>query len=191
MTHRKNATMHSQSVRFSPTGHSWAAATSEGLMVYSLNEQPFTPVALTEAATPQRVRSLLNKKKYGQALVLSMHLNDSEIVREAFEAVPVENIQLVAKSIPAGFLQRLLDLISVALADTPHLEFYLNWVNTLMNGNIATVQTPQFMRTLRALKRAVNSHQNDLTEVCDENQYMMSYAMSLSTLIDEDQNTNK
>jgi periodic tryptophan protein 2 len=183
MTHRKNATMRSQSVRFSPTGHSWAAATSEGLMVYSLNEQPFTPVALSEAATPQRVRSLLNKKKYGQALVLSMHLNDSIIVREAFEAVPVENIQVVAKSIPAGFLQRLLDLISVALADTPHIEFYLNWINTLMNGNIVTVQTPQFMRTLRGLKRAVNSHQNDLKEVCDENQYMMSYAMSLSTLV--------
>jgi periodic tryptophan protein 2 len=186
MTHRKNATMRSQSVRFSPTGHSWAAATSEGLMVYSLNEQPFTPVALSEAATPQRVRSLLNKKKYGQALVLSMHLNDSEIVREAFEAVPVENISIVAKSIPAGFLQRLLDLISVALADTPHLEFYLIWVNTLMNGNITTVQTPQFMRTLRALKRAVSSHQNDLNVVCDENQYMISYAMSLSTLVDED-----
>ena len=95
MTRRKNAEMHSQSVRFSPTGHSWAAATSEGLMVYSLNEQPFTPVALTEAATPQRVRSFIKKQKYGEALILSMHLNDSTIVREAFEAVPLESIPIV------------------------------------------------------------------------------------------------
>ena len=32
-------------------------------------------------------------------------------------------------------------------------------------------------------------NQNDLNEVCDENQYMMSYAASLSTLIDQDQDT--
>jgi hypothetical protein len=45
-------------VRFSATGREWAAATSDGLLVYALNEDLlFDPIDMDESVTPQAVLS--------------------------------------------------------------------------------------------------------------------------------------
>jgi periodic tryptophan protein 2 len=182
LSRKKDSKVQSKCVRFSPNGHAWAAATTRGLMVYSMDEQPFAPIALTEAVTPQRVRKMIEKKRYGQALLLSLHLNDVDIVRQALEAVPISKIVVVGNSMPPAFLQRLLECISQSLGTTKHLEYYLRWVVTLLNGNgsLLRAQTPQFLRTMRALQKAVLQHETDLQQMCDENQYMMSYGLTLA-----------
>lgn len=46
--------MRSRAVALSPTGQSWAAATTEGLLLYSLEKgATFDPTNLTEGITPQ------------------------------------------------------------------------------------------------------------------------------------------
>ena len=46
--------MRSRAVALSPTGQSWAAATTEGLLLYSLDQgATFDPTNLTEDITPQ------------------------------------------------------------------------------------------------------------------------------------------
>ena len=114
--------------------------------------------------------------------MLSLHLNDVDIVRQALEAVPISKIVVVGNSMPPAFLQRLLECISQSLGTTKHLEYYLRWVVTLLNGNgsLLRAQTPQFLRTMRALQKAVLQHETDLQQMCDENQYMMSYGLTLA-----------
>ena len=50
----KRPQVRSRAVALSPTGQSWAAATTEGLLLYSLDQgATFDPTNLTEDITPQ------------------------------------------------------------------------------------------------------------------------------------------
>lgn len=53
------------SLQFSPTGQAWAAATTEGLLIYSLNTGlVFDPWNLEIGITPTTVRETLIKQDY-------------------------------------------------------------------------------------------------------------------------------
>lgn len=53
------------SLQFSPTGQAWAAATTEGLLIYSLNTGlVFDPWSLEIGITPVTVRETLAKQDY-------------------------------------------------------------------------------------------------------------------------------
>ena len=53
------------------SGNSWAATTTEGLMIYSLDENIlFDPFELTEEITPISVEKAKNDKEYLKALVV-------------------------------------------------------------------------------------------------------------------------
>ena len=66
-----NRTKH---VQFSPSGRSWAAATTEGLMIYSLDETlTFDPFNLDVTITPDSIRETLNEHEFFKALLVSDH----------------------------------------------------------------------------------------------------------------------
>ena len=72
----------SKCVRFSPTGRAFAAASTEGLVVYSLDDAMlFAPFELTEAITPEAVRRLLRRGRFARALVFALHLNEPGVIR--------------------------------------------------------------------------------------------------------------
>lgn len=51
---KKRPQVRSRAVALSPTGQSWAAATTEGLLLYTLDQgATFDPTDLTEDITPQ------------------------------------------------------------------------------------------------------------------------------------------
>lgn len=57
---KKRPQVRSRAVALSPTGQSWAAATTEGLLLYTLDQgATFDPTDLTEDITPQVRCSLL------------------------------------------------------------------------------------------------------------------------------------
>ncbi len=58
-------------VAFSPTGRSWAAATTEGLLIYSLDSTLiFDPFELDVDITSTNIIKILEEKKYLQALLV-------------------------------------------------------------------------------------------------------------------------
>jgi len=90
------------SLRFSSSGREWAAATSQGLQVFGLDESlVFAPEDLTIEATPENVTHAIKTEKYAQALVLALQLSSSEtdVLKAAVEAVPVASIDIVIKSV--------------------------------------------------------------------------------------------
>lgn len=70
-------------------GHCWAATTTEGLLIYSLDTQLlFDPFQLDTSITPARVRAALREGLFTRALLMALRLNERPLVQEALEAVP-------------------------------------------------------------------------------------------------------
>ena len=146
---------------------------------------------------------------------MALHLNEEDHIGNAVEAVPLASVSLVARSVPMIFLRRygtptyrraslglranmmvlpppcrLLVFISVCVAKSPHVEFYLQWALSLLqhhgrvrcpssmcvsvnHGCDTTLAVPQAIRTrgapmlaaLRALQRSVLVHKDTLTKL--------------------------
>lgn len=73
-------------------GRAWAAVSTEGLLIYSLDDVVmFDPFDLTIDLTPSTVKEALINKEYTAAIVYSFLLNDYKLVSQAMEAIPVDD----------------------------------------------------------------------------------------------------
>lgn len=59
-------------MRFSPTGQMWAACSTEGLLLYSLDDIAFDPVDLDVDITPATILATVEKQESAKALVVSL-----------------------------------------------------------------------------------------------------------------------
>ncbi len=85
--------MHVSGLEFSPTGREFAAATTEGLLIYSLDSKMlFDPFELEMEITPKFARSLVRSEDYGTALVTALRLNEPDLIREVIEQIPPEQV---------------------------------------------------------------------------------------------------
>jgi periodic tryptophan protein 2 len=76
-------------VRFSPTGQAWAAATTEGLLIYSLDKGiVFDPYLLTEEVTPKAARGALANGDFSEALLMALKLNEANLLQDVIEHIP-------------------------------------------------------------------------------------------------------
>lgn len=70
-------------------GRSWAATTTEGLLVYSLDSGLiFDPFDLDIDVTPSNIRKKLQQKEYTVAIIMAFKLNEKKLIQEVIEAVP-------------------------------------------------------------------------------------------------------
>lgn len=114
-------------LQFSPNGQQWAAATSEGLMVYSLDKGiVFDPFQMSIEVTPKAARALVIDQEYSSALIMALKLNEASLTQEIMEQIPYKDIDLVLEQLPEAFAQRAVDFIARMLS-SQHIEFYLKW----------------------------------------------------------------
>lgn len=70
-------------------GRSWAATTTEGLLIYSLDSGLiFDPFELDIDVTPSNIRKTLHQKEYAMAIIMALKLNEKKLIQEVIEAVP-------------------------------------------------------------------------------------------------------
>lgn len=85
-------------LQFSPAGHSWAACTTEGLLLYSLdNAFVFDPFLLDLGTTPDAARNCLQEEQFSTALIMALRLNEVSIIQEIIEQIPYVNSKLYLK----------------------------------------------------------------------------------------------
>ena len=78
-------------------GRAWAATTTEGLLVYSLDHNTvFDPFELDIDVTPDSIRSTLAHREYTQSLMLSFHLNEKTLIQEVIETIPRDDGKYLA-----------------------------------------------------------------------------------------------
>lgn len=84
-------------LEFSPTGREFAAATTEGLLMYSLDSKMiFDPFELEEEITPKATRLMLREQEYDRALSMALKLNEPDLIREVIEQIPPHQVLLIS-----------------------------------------------------------------------------------------------
>ncbi|KAI8982130.1 WD40-repeat-containing domain protein [Mycotypha africana] len=155
----------SNAVRFSPTGRAWTAATTVGLMIYSLDEDIiFDPFDLEVDITPDTVIEALKEKEYLKSLCMAFRLNEKPLIHKVFESIPPDSVEIIARSMPDKYLFRLLTLIGMHMETSPHIEFHLLWVKHIMtaHGRYLRDHRGQFQPVFRALHKGVNRVRDDI-----------------------------
>ncbi|KAJ2781926.1 U3 snoRNP protein [Coemansia javaensis] len=168
-------------VKFSPTGRQWAAASTEGLLIYSLDETlVFDPYELDENVTPATIRDLSRRGDHLRALVNAFRLNEKHIVREVYEAVPPLDVALLARDFPEAYLERLLKFIAGILESSQLLEYHLRWISGLLSshGTFVKTRSVSLQAVLRMLQRGISRMHQDIGSVCDKNYYTLGYLLA-------------
>ncbi|KAF2744900.1 WD40 repeat-like protein [Sporormia fimetaria CBS 119925] len=167
-------------VAFSPTGRAFCAASTEGLLIYSLdNSLLFDPFDLDITVTPASTLETLKQRDYLKALVMAFRLNEKGLVRAVYQAVPVSDIALVARDVPAVYLARLLRFIAVQADESPHLEFNLMWIEALLSahGRWMKENRGTLDAELRSVEKVCRRIQGELARLADENGYRIEYLL--------------
>ncbi|KAF9500274.1 WD40 repeat-like protein [Pleurotus eryngii] len=165
-------------IRFSPTGRAWAAASTEGLLIYSLDENiTFDPFDLSMDLTPQAVLAVLGGREYLKALIMALRLNERSLIQKVYESVPCGDIRLVARQVPVVYLAQLLRLIGEHMEMGPHLEFDLVWAGSVMaaHGRILRDRGGEYASVFRILQRALSGLEKEVGRLCDDNISTLSY----------------
>lgn len=171
------------SVAFSPTGMAFCAASTEGLLVYSLDAAlTFDPFDLSMEITPAATLEVLQSKDYLTALVMAFRLNEQKLIQHVFLAVPHKNIPLVVDYVPTVYVPRLLRFVAAQTEQSPHIEFCLLWIKALVDrhGPWLTANRGKLDVELRVVARAVGRMQDEIRRLADENVYMADYLLEQS-----------
>ncbi|XP_060652444.1 periodic tryptophan protein 2 homolog [Drosophila nasuta] len=178
------------SVRFSPTGQAFAAAGTEGLCIYALDKGVvFDPFDLSLEVTPKAVHESLKRLEYTKALVMSLKLNESNLVTLVLERVPYRDIELLCADLSPDFAQRLLQHLSRLLQSSPHIEFYLQWCCCLLTKH--GYHDGVFHQTaLLGLHESISNKYEMLNKICDFNKYTMRVLLDRSEKLKELKQSN-
>jgi len=172
-----------KAVQFSPTGRSFVAATTEGLLVYSLDERlTFDPFDLDIDITPDTTRATLEQGQYLKALIMSFQLNEEDLIREVFYGIPPSQIQLTAKEMPSNYLLKVLAFLARSMNGSPHLQYHLLWSSYLLSfhSHLIETDTNLFITSLRDLQKNISAEYQDLSKLCEENKFTLDYYNTLA-----------
>lgn len=168
-------------VAFSPAGTAFCAASTEGLLIYSLdNVLQFDPFDLNMEITPAATLSVLeDEKDYLKALVMAFRLNEAGLIKRVFQAIPYQDIPLVVEELPVVYVPRLLRFVAAETEQSPHIEFCLLWIKALVDkhGAWLTANRGKIDMELRVVNRAVTRMRDEIRKLADENVYMVDYLL--------------
>lgn len=155
-------------IRFSPTGRSWAAASTEGLLIYSLDDSiNFDPFDLDIDITPDTILETIRSREYLKALVMAFRLSEIPILRSVYESIPRSDIPLVARQVPAIYVEPLLKFVAGQMEESPHMEFHLGWVREVLqaHGRMLRDRNSEFMPTLRRVLKGLLDYQGNVMKM--------------------------
>lgn len=166
-------------IAFSPAGTAFCAASTEGLLVYSLDTTvQFDPFDLNIEITPASTLAVLeDEKDYLKALVMAFRLNEAGLIKRVFQAVPPADTALVVGELPTVYVARLLRFVAAQTEESPHMEFCLLWIKALIDkhGAWLTANRGKVDVELRVVSRAVSRMKDDIRRLADDNVYMVDY----------------
>ncbi|KAK9325897.1 WD40-repeat-containing domain protein [Lipomyces orientalis] len=169
------------SIRFSPTSLAFAAGSTEGLLIYSVDEEfYFDPFDLDVDVTPATALAALRREHdYLKALVMSLRLNERYLLHQIYESIQARDIPIVARRVPVVYLAQLLRFIASVMEDSPHLELHLRWIDALLtsHGQFLKSHRIEYASDVRSIQKAVGKVQKDMVRLSDENAYLLAYLL--------------
>ncbi|CEP21861.1 unnamed protein product [Cyberlindnera jadinii] len=172
------------SIQFSPTAVSFAAAATEGIMIFSIDDQViFDPFDLDIDVTIESTLETLQEKNYLQALVMSFRLNERFLIHQVYEAIPLKDVRLIAQDLPIVYVNRLLDFIGSIAMTSQHIEYNLLWVKSIISshGKYINKNKHEFTKSLRAIQRFIARIAKDIVRTSKDNEYSYLFFKSAET----------
>lgn len=165
-------------IQYSPTGRSFAAATTEGLLIYSVDELvAFDPYDLDIDITVGATLERLEERDFMVALVMAFRLGETSLIQRVYESIPVGDIELMARDLPVVYLLRILRFITTHAESSPHVEYNLLWIKALIthHGRYIMENRHQYLSVLRAALKFVNKFNSDVNRTTAQNYYSLQY----------------
>ncbi|XP_076921668.1 periodic tryptophan protein 2 [Bidens hawaiensis] len=184
MPNRGRPVVRTKCLRIAPTGRSWAAATTEGVLVYSMDDNfIFDPTDLDIDVTPEAIEAALGEDQPSRALILSLRLNEDSLIKKCILAIAPVDIKAVVASVPFKYLNRLIQTFAELLENCPHLEFILRWCQELSkcHGHLIQQNSRNLLPSLKSLQKAITRLHQDLGDTCSSNEYMLRYLCSTTS----------
>ncbi|TFK22112.1 WD40 repeat-like protein [Coprinopsis marcescibilis] len=186
--HRQEA--RTKCIRFSPTGRAWAAASTEGLLIYSIDDAvTFDPFDLSMDLTPQSVIEVLAQREFLKALVMAFRLNEKPLIQKVYESIPPADIKLISRQLPLVYVPTLLRFVADHLEKSPHLEFDLLWSNTLLmlHGRYLKERSGEHASVFRVLQKGLFDSEQSISRICDDNSALLSYLLDQRKIVQKKQ----
>lgn len=124
-------------IKFSPDGTSFAAATTEGLIMYSnklgqWQKSVFDPVLIDQNVTLENIINSVKQEEFLKALVLAIRLNQQDVILAVFKSIPVQAVPLLCSNFPKPLLSRFMELLANQLDYGKDLEWNNEWLYNLL-----------------------------------------------------------
>lgn len=173
-----------KAIKFSPDGSTFAAATTEGLVIYSnkLN-QTFNPVMITEEVTLDNIILKVKEEEYLVSLALALRLNEPEVTQTVYQCIPLKSVPLVCANFPEPFVAKLLQFIGTQIKVGRQLEWAMHWLSQIVRFKGVYLQRmsqeKSGVRTaLLDIYQSVQFFDSSLSKVFNQNQHLMSYIIN-------------
>jgi periodic tryptophan protein 2 len=176
------------SIAFAPTGRAFCAASTEGLLVYSLDTTvAFDPFDLDVDVTPSSTLKTLNRGEYLKALVMAFRLSNTKLLTRVYRSVPTSDIDLLVRDVPIVYLERLLRFVAQEADASPHLEFNLRWIESLLrqHGRELKARQGEYAEVTRLIQRAVTRLQGEIMKVAEQNAHTVEFLLAQPRKVDE------
>ncbi|EME42958.1 hypothetical protein DOTSEDRAFT_72397 [Dothistroma septosporum NZE10] len=168
-------------IAFSPTGRAFCAASTEGLLLYSLDAGAvFDPFDLDVEVTPESTLETLRRREWLKALVMAFRLSDQKLIRQVYRSVATSDIGLVVRDLPQVYLERLLRFVAKESDSSPRLELNLLWLESLLSqhGRVLKEQQGEYAEVVRMVQRAIARTQGEIMKVADQNEHTIDYLLA-------------
>uniref|UniRef100_T2MD28 Periodic tryptophan protein 2 homolog n=1 Tax=Hydra vulgaris TaxID=6087 RepID=T2MD28_HYDVU len=168
-------------LRFSPTGRQWSAATTEGLLIFSLDGSlTFRPEDLDIDVTLERITQLITEKNFALALNYAFRLNEHKQLEEVVESIPICDIAVISKSIREDYISKMICFVGKQLEASKHIQFYLTWTKHLLSSRGVYIKnhSATLMPDLRLIQKSLIRHSSSISSICEGNYYSLKYILS-------------
>jgi periodic tryptophan protein 2 len=152
-------------VKMSPTSRAWAAATTQGLLIFSTDETiHFDPFGLDMDVTPESIMKYLKQEQFTKALIASFRLGEQEYTDKVYNTIPAVEVPLVLQDLGSSYFDRFLKLLNRQLEHSPRLEFHMHWLVTFLkkNTHYMTSNAGEFKPILRSLHKWISNVNDDV-----------------------------
>lgn len=166
---------------FSPTGRSFCAASTEGLLLYSLDTTvQFDPFDLDLDITPNNTVKAFAQNDFLQALLMSFRLNDPTLTRSIYENIPLRSAPLIIRHLPTLYIPALLQVLARASTERPHFELNLRWIEICLREHGAYIKSnlAALKPQVRDVQKAVDIMGTGLARLTDDNAFQLEYLLA-------------
>lgn len=178
-----------KNVCFSPDGTQFAAATTEGLVIYSNQAQTrqsadfFNPFEIDESVTLENIIAKVQNEEHLTALVLALRLNIAEVTDTVYRCVPVASVSLIVAHMPEMLLLKLLQFIATEVENSREIHWAMVWLENILKYHgskfvkQSALQSP-LRSCLLQLFSSLQFVDTSLSRVCNENSYLMQFMIN-------------